>query len=88
MKSLYAVILHPTVPTVLLEVLRGYVHDSARPPFFWSLATHPAGRFLECVAIKDKDDDKGWTIQIPTDYVLAIADMTKDKPPVGFLQNS
>jgi hypothetical protein len=83
----YCLVLHPDVPASLLQLFEAYIHEHR--DMQWLFCSEPSfnNGFVSVSILKEKDSS-GWVVQIPSDYVLAIADMSKDRPSLGFVSGN
>ena len=83
--TLHAVVLSLKSPPELLSLVQDYLHTND-PTMCFLLCTDiaPAGPFLFCELVQN-DTNKLGRIQIPLGYVVATVDLSKDRPPLGFL---
>lgn len=80
----YAVILQPTVPTELLEVLKDYLIVNGPLPYVLSYVFEEAGYFATLSLLK-KGKKKPWNVRLPISYILVIVEISKDENPLGFV---
>ena len=83
----YCLVLQPNVPAELLLLLEAYIHEHRGLKWlFCHDPSHDSG--FVSAALAKGDNSKPWEIQIPSHYVLAIADMSQDRPSIGFVASS
>jgi len=84
-ERLHAVVLDARSPPELFALVKDYLqtHDPSMR-FLLCTSIEPVGAFLHCELLQT-ETRKLWRIQIPLAYVVAIADLSKDQSPPGFL---
>jgi len=89
--QIYAVFLQPNLPQELTSLLAEHVQvlqqNEATMQFVYCTRFEPFSRFLECDVVKrdDRNPDHNWTVYIPLELVITIAEVGPDKPGPGFL---
>ncbi len=85
MADRYAVIIDSEAPRDFLALVKDYLrtHDPEMKFLLCSKAEQ-IGSFLACELIQN-ESHKLWRIQIPINFVVAIAELEKDQAPIGFL---
>lgn len=84
----YAVLLPTAIPQELLSLLKSYLHlDNGLNVLFCS-EFEQQGHFVRMVMLKNNDHKKTGVVFLPTQYVLAVADLSdKESFPLGFLSS-
>lgn len=81
-----AILLSPEAPTVLLEFLGEYVRDVGARKHLFAQSVDWVGGFVVLDIVKDSKGKDLWKVQIPVQFVLAIAPIRQDaKNPIGFV---
>jgi hypothetical protein len=84
----HAVLLHPNTPSSLLAMMKNYIHVYGEiTMIFSSSVSYEAYGFLEILAIPDDKKREKCRVSIPSQYILAIADVQTDlgnEAPLGF----
>jgi hypothetical protein len=85
----YAVFLQSNLPlevnTLLAQYLQTQERDGAAMQFVYCTRFESFSRFLECDVVKPVEKEQNWTVYIPMELVIAIAEVGPDKPGPGFL---
>jgi len=85
----YAVFLQPNLPQELNTLLAQHVQvlqeNGATMQFVYCTRFESFARFLECDVVKADEREKNWTVYIPLELVITIAEVGPDKPGPGFL---
>ena len=83
--TLNAVLLDSRAPPELLALVKDYVktHDPEMK-FLLCTGVVPVGAFLQCELLQN-ESRKLWRLQIPTGYVVAIAEISSEQKSLGFL---
>lgn len=75
-------VLDPNAPTLILEMLAGYIGKVGNLHFVLCASIDYGAFFVELGLVKRKQDNP-WLVAIPHQYILAIADRGEDAP-IGF----
>lgn len=85
----YAVFLQPNLPQELNSLLQQHMQalekDGAKMQFVYCTRFEPFSRFLECDIVRPDVQEQNWTVYIPLELVITIAEVGPDKPGPGFL---
>jgi len=79
----FALVIHPDAPASLLSLIAAYLHQSGDIRWAFCRNVIPDFGFVSADLMKEGSSEL-WPIQIPSGYVLAIADMSQDRPSLGF----
>lgn len=83
----YCLVLQPIVPEELLLLLEAYVHEHRGLKWLFCHAPSHDGMFVSVELLK-AGEKQTWEVQIPAHYVLSIADMSQDRPSLGFVSGN
>jgi len=85
----YALFLQPNLPQELSALLGEHIQvlqqEGATMQFVYCTRFEPFSRFLECDVVKPNEKGQNWTVYIPLELVITIAEVSPDKPGPGFL---
>ena len=85
----FAVFLQSNLPqevkTLLAQHVQTLQSDGQTMQFVCCTRFDAFSRFLECDVVKPGGRDQNWTVYIPMELIIAIAEIGPDKPGPGFL---
>lgn len=86
MNHRYAVLFHKTPPQELLALFEDYFYSFHDQKFLLCYSFENLGAFSLLEIMHTDKSKKPWRVQVQTQYVLAVADMSNvDNVPIGFL---
>ena len=90
MFQFYGVILPPELPPSLLSILENYLFYVDEQPFLLSRTVDHVGGFVALDTLKNGNDNthKSRKTLIPSNYIVAIVDMTEEQHIPGFVHVS
>ena len=86
MSNRFTALLSQSLPQELLSFLGDYIYTLQEQRFLICTAQSSEGYFLELVILKNDKSKQPWKVNIPHQYILAVADMSdSDSQQIGFL---